>query len=448
MKLEKILGWIDGLLDCGKFDDVSNNGLQIARDGDDVTKVAFAVDGSAKSVKAASEAGAELLVVHHGISWGGGIRRLTGGEYNVVKAAMDANVALAGFHLPLDANKQVGNNWELARSFRLKNIKPAFSYHGNVIGVTGELTDKRAFVQSLSNLLNSRPATQLSSSSCPTLAQLPPNSRIGVCSGGAGEFAAEAKTLGCDLYVTGEASWGDVIAAENIGMAMICAGHYETETFGVKALMKAMKKALKVSTVFVSLLFCLAFSGSVWGAESVGEAESFPLQNKDVENSSFSRGRDSSAPMNDSSAPMEEEDLTSAYLGLSGSLLLPQGGSRLSRLGGAAFRAGYYFNDWFALEGEASWLENRAGLAARGVVHWKGWDEWDMLFGFSRWDPFFTLGVQGWLPDGQVGPAAGIGLLYYLDDNWALRASAEATLGLDSRTEMIYSLAVGVQYGW
>lgn len=383
MKLKKILDWCDALLECGKFDDVSNNGLQIAREGDDIRKVAFAVDGSAKSVKAASEAGAQLLIVHHGISWGGGIRRLVGGEYNVVKAAMDANVALAGFHLPLDANKRVGNNWELARYFRLKNVRPAFSYHGNVIGVTGVNKHGR---------------------------------KIGICSGGAGEFAAEAKELGCDLYITGEASWGDVIAAENIGMEMICAGHYETETFGMKALMKAMKKALKISTVFVSMLFCFSL-----GAQTTGDAESFPRS---------------------------EEDLSSFYLGASGALVLPQGGSRMSHLGGAAFRAGYYFNDWFALEGEASWMEDRAGLAARGVVHWKGWDEWDMLFGFSRWDPFFTIGACGWLPDGQVGPAAGVGLLYYLDDNWALRASVEAVLGLDSDVEMIYSLDLGVQYSW
>ena len=96
MKLYKILDWIDGLLKPGDFDDVSNNGLQIAREGDDVRLVAFAVDGSLKSVKAAAAAGAQLLVVHHGISWGGGIRRLVGGEYAVVKAAMDANLALAG----------------------------------------------------------------------------------------------------------------------------------------------------------------------------------------------------------------------------------------------------------------------------------------------------------------------------------------------------------------
>ena len=408
MKLKKILDWCDALLECGKFDDVSNNGLQVARQGDDISKVAFAVDGSVKSVKAASEAGAQLLIVHHGISWGGGIRRLTGGEYNVVKAAMDADLALAGYHLPLDANKKVGNNWELARYFRLKNVKPAFSYHGNVIGLVGKCLSSRAF-ECLSGLGCSGQLKHFQLKNSNTLT-------MGICSGGAGEFAAEAKALGCDLYITGEASWGDVIAAENVGMKMVCAGHYETETFGVKALMKAMQKAFKISTVFVSMLFCFSL-----GAQTTGDAESFPLQ---------------------------EEDLSSSYLGASGAIVLPQGGSRMTHLGGAAFHAGYYFNGWFALEGEASWMENRAGLAARGIVHWKGCDEWDMLFGFSRWDPFFSIGACGWLPDGQVGPAAGIGLLYYLDDNWALRFSGEATLGLDGRTEMIYSLALGVQYGW
>lgn len=218
MKLNKITGWLDATLDVASFDDVSNNGLQIAREGDDVRTVAFAVDASAASVKGAASAGAELLVVHHGISWGGGIKRIDGGVYEVVRAAISANIALYAAHLPLDANKSVGNNWELARYFGLKRIAPAFSYHGNVIGVTG---------------------------------WNPHGRKIGVCSGGAGEFAEEAKKLGCDLYVTGEASWGDRIAAENVGIEMICAGHYETETFGVKALSKAMRKALRVKTLFI-----------------------------------------------------------------------------------------------------------------------------------------------------------------------------------------------------
>ena len=218
MKIDQILDWIDRLLAVDAFDEVSNNGLQVARTGDEVAKVAFAVDASLASVRAAAEAGAQLLVVHHGISWGGGIRRLTGGVYAVVKAAMDANLAVAGYHLPLDANRKCGNNWELARYLKLTRIQPAFSYHGNVIGVTG---------------FNAH------------------GKKIGVCSGGAGEFAEEAKRLGCDLYVTGEANWGEKVAAANVGMPMVCAGHYETETFGVKALMREMTRALALTAVFV-----------------------------------------------------------------------------------------------------------------------------------------------------------------------------------------------------
>ncbi len=218
MKQEKITDWIAKTLDVASFDDVSNNGVQIARRGEDVRKVAFAVDASAQSVADAVAAGAQLLVVHHGISWGGGIRRLDGGVYNVVKTAMDADLALYAVHLPLDAHPKYGNNFELARYLGLKNLKPAFTYHGRPIGVRGTL---------------------------------PNGKRVGICSGGGGSFAPEAQAIGCDLYITGEADWGETIAAENIGMPMICAGHYQTETFGVKALAAAMKKALKVETVFL-----------------------------------------------------------------------------------------------------------------------------------------------------------------------------------------------------
>ena len=215
MKLEKILSWIDKTLKVSSFDDVSNNGLQVEA-AHEVRTVAFAVDASVRAVEAAAKAGAQLLVVHHGISWGGGIKRLEGGVGNVVRAAMKHNLAIAAYHLPLDAHPTLGNNAQLAKYFGLKKVRPAFSYHGNVIGVIG--TNRHGKL-------------------------------IGICSGGAGEFAEEAKNLGCDLYVTGEASWGDVIAAENCGMKMICAGHYETEVFGVRALSKAMGKALKLRTV-------------------------------------------------------------------------------------------------------------------------------------------------------------------------------------------------------
>lgn len=230
MKLGAILGWVGEILHPGEFNDASNNGMQIAREGEDVDCVAFAVDASLASVKAAAAAGAQLLIVHHGISWGGGIKRLVGGEFVVVKAAMSANLAIAAYHLPLDANAQVGNNWEIARLIGLTGISPAFSYHGNIIGITGRLAEERTVN------IGGREWTI-------------PKGKIGVCSGGAGEFATSAKFLGCDLFLTGEASWGDVIAAQNVSMPMICAGHYETETFGVAALSALMADSLHIRTL-------------------------------------------------------------------------------------------------------------------------------------------------------------------------------------------------------
>ena len=227
MKLGKIVFWLDKTLKVSDFDDVSNNGLQLDRfpvlstrhqalsTAHEVRVVAFAVDASVKAVEAAAKAGAQLLVVHHGISWGGGVRRVSGGVGNVIRAAIRNNIAICAYHLPLDAHPVLGNNAQLAKLLDLKKIRPAFSYHGNVIGLIGE---KSGYT-------------------------------VGICSGGAGEFAEEAKNLGCDVYLTGEASWGDVIAAENCGMKMLCLGHYETEVFGVRALASALKKSLKLRTV-------------------------------------------------------------------------------------------------------------------------------------------------------------------------------------------------------
>lgn len=233
MKLRQIERWIERELEFEKFDDVSNNGLQIAREGDDIKVIAFAVDGSVAAIKGAAKAGAQLLVVHHGISWGGGIRRLTGPQYNVVKAAMDANIALYAVHLPLDASLKYGNNREIARLLGLRNLQRAFSSHGNLIGLVG-MSSRRVEVK-----LGNRSIV------------LRPRQKVGVCSGGAGEFAVEAKELGCNVFITGEASWGEVIAAQNVNANLTCCGHYETETFGVNALARAVAKHLGIAVVML-----------------------------------------------------------------------------------------------------------------------------------------------------------------------------------------------------
>ncbi len=377
MKLSKIISWLDAALAIRDYaDDVSNNGVQISRVGDEVKLVAFAVDASVKSVQAAAKAGAQLLVVHHGISWGGGIRRLTGGVYNVVHAAIAADLGLYAAHLPLDANKDFGNNWEIARAMKLKKIVPAFNYHGHVIGVVGIAPDGK---------------------------------KVGVCSGGAGDFAVEAKELGCERFVTGEANWGEVIAAENVGMKMECRGHYETETYGVKALAKKLKAALKVPTIFVALaVMCGTLAASA--ADSEGEEDEF------------------------ADAFQYEYDRWS--VGVVGQMVFPQGGSRMSRRTGAGVRLGYYVTEMLAIEGEAMWMEQSAGLALKGLWHW---------WGYEQVDPFFTFGARGWIHDGQVGPCVGAGAFYHLNDYWSIRFDADATLGLDTDCEMIYSVGVGVQ---
>ena len=213
VKLTRIVEWLDKTLCVSAFDDVSNNGIQLAREGGEVRRAAVAVDASLRAVEAAAESEADLLIVHHGISWGGGIRRIDGGVYRVVRAAVEADIAIYACHLPLDAHPALGNNAQLARSLGLKRLRKAFNYHGNVIGLVGVDRSGRL---------------------------------VGVCSGGAGEFAEEAKRLGCEEYVTGEASWGDVIAAQNVGIKMTCVGHYETEVYGVRAVARAMRQMLKL----------------------------------------------------------------------------------------------------------------------------------------------------------------------------------------------------------
>ena len=138
----------------------------------------------------------------------------------------------------------------------------------------------------------------------------------------------------------------------------------------------------------------------------------------------------------------DEEDEDSAfdrwYAGASATLMLPQGGHPMRRLGGATVRFGYYFTESLAFEADSAWLENCAGLGVQGLWH---------FYGYERFDPFVTFGARGWI-DGDVGPTAGLGAFYHLTDSWSLRADAQATVGLDGDCAMIYSLSAGVQHSF
>ena len=142
----------------------------------------------------------------------------------------------------------------------------------------------------------------------------------------------------------------------------------------------------------------------------------------------------------------EGEDCGGWYAGGAAQLVLPQGGARMRRLAGGAARAGFYATDALALECEAAWMENVAGLSVRALWHLHGWNEFNMLFGYERFDPFVTAGARGWIHDGQVGPSVGVGAFCHLTDSLSLRFDADATLGIDTRTEMAFCLSVGLQW--
>ena len=140
------------------------------------------------------------------------------------------------------------------------------------------------------------------------------------------------------------------------------------------------------------------------------------------------------------SSAVEDDDvgyeLDRLYAGSSATLVIPQGGSDMRRLGGATARVGYYVTEALAVEADAAWLEDCAGLGVQGLWH---------IWGYERFDPFLTFGARGWI-DGDLGPVAGLGAFYHLTDNWSLRADAQATLGVDCDCNMVYSLGAGVQY--
>ena len=144
------------------------------------------------------------------------------------------------------------------------------------------------------------------------------------------------------------------------------------------------------------------------------------------------------SPFSASAQEAEEEDWERSYVGLSGTLLLPQGGVDMRRMGGGTARFGYYFGDFLSVEVSASALEEVVGLGVQGLWHW---------WGYEKIDPFFTFGAAGWI-DGTVGPTGGIGLFYHLSDYWSLRFDTSAALGLDSSVGMVYSLGAGLQYAF
>ena len=228
--LSSLVSTMNGLLRTDEINDYPGavNGLQIANSGK-VTRIVAAVDACEEVILESSRIPGTLLLVHHGLFWNG-VQTVTGAHYRKIKASLDGDLALYSSHLPLDLHPKIGNNVLLAKALGLTGIKPALEMKGQNVGVIGQVKSlKRAsFAEELSGAVGGD--VHLAPGGPKVIKS------VLVVTGGAGGEVARASSLGVDAFVTGEGPHWSFTAAEELGVNLFYAGHYATETFGVKAL--------------------------------------------------------------------------------------------------------------------------------------------------------------------------------------------------------------------
>jgi len=226
---DDLVAFLDEYLDVGAVPDYPNalNGLQLANSGR-VRRMAAAVDASERAILAAVGRGCDLLLVHHGLFWGGN-QPLTGRRYRKLGAALRGDLAVYSAHLPLDVHPEVGNNALLARALGVELVGEFGDYGGRAVGRWGLLQLKReALTARLDELLGGRVRVVAGG---PEVV-----GRVGVVTGGGGGMIGEAIAAGLDTLVTGEGAHHTYFDAEEGGINVLFGGHYATETFGVRAL--------------------------------------------------------------------------------------------------------------------------------------------------------------------------------------------------------------------
>lgn len=227
--------------------DDSLNGIQVSRSDKPIELVAFAVDACAESIRRAKAEGAQVLFVHHGLFWGRPLP-IDGILRDRLRLLLDADLALYACHLPLDRHPEVGNNAVLAKALGLKDTKGFGEYHGIDIGIRGRLEPAISIEELVARVLpdQSRPTTLIPGKKASI-------ESVAVVSGGAAMEAFQAISAGIDFYVTGESSHSVYHSLVESGMGFMAAGHYATETWGVKAVAERLARETSLKTIFIDL---------------------------------------------------------------------------------------------------------------------------------------------------------------------------------------------------
>ena len=244
MTLNEYSSLLSKTLNISDFQDISLNGVQIDAEDREIKRAAFSVDASLSAIKRAVECNADILVVHHGLFWGR-CETITGDHYKRVSEAIKGNLMLYGVHIPLDANETYGNNAVIADLLCLEDRVGFGDWKGKEIGVEGRLREPKTlkdisetlgFDWDRVRIINPQNREKFSS--------------LAIVSGsGSGEID-EAIDKNVELLITGEIKHDIYWKAYEAGLSVLAGGHYRTETFGVKSLMK-MTEQLGIECMFI-----------------------------------------------------------------------------------------------------------------------------------------------------------------------------------------------------
>ncbi len=249
MQLNELTGFLNRTLELDAFaSDHSNNGLQV-EGRPEVRKVIAGVDASLALFEAAADADADLVLVHHGLSWGAEPRRFTGITARRLETLFRKGISLYAVHLPLDAHALYGNNARLAALGRVTDLRRCCRYDGVDIGFRGNLptpVSATDFAAVYEQALSCRarvfaPSDRLLRS-------------VSIVSGGGGNDALQdAANNGCDALLTGEFTHTMYHAARELDLAVIALGHYASETVGVRALLRLLEEKFQLKTEWIDL---------------------------------------------------------------------------------------------------------------------------------------------------------------------------------------------------
>lgn len=244
MEIKKLLDYTGQLLEVGRFRDYCPNGLQV-EGRREVNVIVSGVSASQQLLEHAAEAGADAILVHHGWFWKNDDVRVTGIRRRRLKFLLERDINLIGYHLPLDAHPQLGNNAQLAQQLGF-NIDGWFGEQQ--IGAYGT-------VQTPATLQDLCSRTERALQRIPMAIGEPQQEirRIAWCTGAAQDYLRLAVELEVDAFITGEISEHTVHLARESGIAFIAAGHHATERGGIRALGEHLANQFGLTHHFIDI---------------------------------------------------------------------------------------------------------------------------------------------------------------------------------------------------